>query len=145
MAAAIALAAFVVVGYIAWIIIGVSTARLVPQSFPPDDPGDTFGATIYVIDFHGKDSAGSPMGCEQVGSIPTLRVDGVVELVSPSGERIRSRSQFYVHNSEPGCLFGVPFDRVSASAAEYDLMINGDQISTVTPKQLYDSPTFHWR
>ena len=144
-AVTIAIAAFVFVGYIALIIIGASTARLEPQSFPPDDPRDSFGATIYVIGFHGQDSTGITMGCEPVGPIPTLRVDGVVELVAPSGERIRSSSPVYEHNSEPGCLFWFPFARVSASAAEYDLLINGDRIATVTPKQLYEEPTFEWR
>jgi hypothetical protein len=77
-AVTIALAAFVVVGYILWIIIGASTARLEPQSLPPDDPDDTFGATIYVIDFHGQDGSGTSRDCEPTGSTPTLKVDGVV-------------------------------------------------------------------
>lgn len=144
-AVTVALAAFVVVGYILWIIIGASTARLEPQSFPPDDSDDTFGATIYVIDFHGQDGSGTSRDCEPTGSTPTLKVDGVVELVAPSGERIRSNSLVYEHNSEPGCLFWFSFDQVSAGAAEYDLMVNNDQIATVTPKQLYEEPTFEWR
>lgn len=133
------------VGHIALIVSGASTARLEPQSFPPNDPSDSFGATIYVIDFHGQDSSGTPMDCEPIGSTPTLRGDSVVELVAPSGERTRSNGPVYEHDSEPGCLFWFPFAGVSASAAKYDLMINGEEITTVTPKQLYEEPTFEWR